>query len=145
MASGRQMSDQNIETFAAWAASKNDHDFREMVSRGALVRKEIAKECNFARSVLDQNPRVKTALQDLESRLRGRGVLPEMVEAVANSAVVPPMRETGRLKAQLEWDRTRRLEQENAALRAENSELKRQIEKYTVLSEALSLTGRVPR
>jgi regulator of replication initiation timing len=39
----------------------------------------------------------------------------------------------------------KRLEQENASLRAENDELKRQLERYVVLQEALSLTGRLPR
>lgn len=53
MASGRQLAEQNVATFAAWVASKNDHDFRAMVSRGVLSRTEVAKECGFAKSALD--------------------------------------------------------------------------------------------
>jgi hypothetical protein len=37
------------------------------------------------------------------------------------------------------------LEQENASLKAEVAELKRAVEKYAVLSEALAQTGRLPR
>jgi hypothetical protein len=39
----------------------------------------------------------------------------------------------------------RRLETDNASLKAENAELKRALEKHTLLREALALTGRLPR
>ncbi len=55
------------------------------------------------------------------------------------------MREPGKLKASLEAERMRRMETDNASLKAENTELKRALEKYAVLQEALSLTGRLPR
>ncbi len=49
------------------------------------------------------------------------------------------------MRAAQEAERLRRLEQENAGLKAEVAELKRAIEKFTVLRDALALTGRVPR
>ena len=52
--------------FAVWVVSKTDDDFRAMTNRGVLSRKEVAKECGFAKSALDQNPRIKAALRDLE-------------------------------------------------------------------------------
>lgn len=145
MASGRQIAEQNVETFSAWVASKTDDDFRALASRGVLSRKEIATECGFAKSALDQNPRIKAALRELEDALRSRGILPVAVTRTPGEAVEPPMREVGGQRAMLDVERLRRLEQENASLRAENSELKRQLERYAVLHEALSLTGRVPR
>jgi hypothetical protein len=145
MASGQQLSDQNVKTFAAWMASKTDDDFREMASRGVLSRKEIATECGFAKSALDQNPRIKASLRELEDALRARGVLPPAVEKTAEDAAKPLVREPGRLRGALDAERLRRLETDNASLKAEVAELKRTLEKHTILSEALALTGRLPR
>lgn len=145
MASGQQIAEQNVRTFTAWAASKTDDDFRAMVSRGVLSRKEIAIECGFAKSALDQNPRIKTALRDLEDGLRLRGVLPPAVERDPDAPQAPVTREPGRLRAAQETERLRRLEQENAGLKAEVAELKRTVEKYAVLRDALATSGRLPR
>lgn len=145
MASGQQVAQQNVELFVAWAASKTDDDFRAMASRGVLSRKEVAKECGFAKSALDQNPRIKAALRDLEDALRQRGVLPPAVQLDPEAEAAPMVREPGKLRAALEAERLRRLEQENAGLKAEVSELKRQLQKHAVLAEALALTGRLPR
>lgn len=145
MASGRQLAEQNVAVFAAWVASKTDDDFRSMVSRGVLSRTEIAKECGFAKSALDQNPRIKAALRDLENDLRLRGVLPPPVERDPEAPQAPLIREPGRLRAAVETERLRRLEQENAGLKAEVAELKRTVEKFAVLRDALALTGRLPR
>ena len=148
MASGRQVADENVRAFSLWMASKTDDDYRAMASRGVLSRKEIAKECGFAKSALDQNPRIKTALRELEDGLRAGGVLPKAAEAEkapGQSAQPLRMREAGGQRAMLDAERLRRLEQENASLRAENAELKRLLEKHAVLREALALTGRMPR
>jgi hypothetical protein len=145
MASGQQLAEQNVQSFATWVAGKNDDDFRAMASRGVLSRKEIAKECGFAKSALDQNPRIKAALRDLEDGLRQRGVLPPAVQLDPEAEVAPMVREPGKLRSALDAERLRRLEQENAGLKAEVSELKRQLQKHAVLAEALALTGRLPR
>jgi len=139
------LAEQNVQTFAAWVASKTDDDFRAMANRGVLARKEVAKECGFAKSALDQNPRIKAALRELEDALRLRGVLPPAVERDPDAAQAPLMREPGRLRATQDAERLRRLEQENASLKAEVAELKRAVEKYAVLRDALALTGRLPR
>lgn len=145
MASGQQIAEQNIKTFASWMACKTDADFRAMASRGVLSRKEIATECGFAKSALDQNPRIKAALQDLEHALRERGVLPPVVEKSAEEAAKPLMREPGKLRGALDAERLRRLETDNASLKAEVAELKSSLEKHAILREALALTGRLPR
>jgi hypothetical protein len=145
MASGQQIAEQNVKTFTSWAASKTDDDFRAMAGRGVLSRKEIATECGFAKSALDQNPRIKAALRELEDALRARGVLPPVVEKSANEVEKPLMREPGKLRGALDAERLRRLETDNASLKAEVSELKRSLEKHAILSEALALTGRLPR
>lgn len=145
MANGRQVAEENFQTFAAWIATKSDKDFRAMVGRGVLSRVEIAKECGFAKSALVQNPRIKAALLELEQELRSRGILPPAVEQDPEAPKATLAREPGGLRAAADAERLRRLEQENAALKAEVAELKRAIEKFAVLREALALTGRMPR
>jgi len=145
MASGQQISEQNVQTFATWVASKTDNDFRAISSRGVLSRKEIAIECGFAKSALDQNPRIKAGLRALEDSLRGRGVLPPVIEKSADDASKLPMREPGKLQVALDVERLRRMETDNASLKAEVSELKRALAAHAILSEALALTGRLPR
>ena len=145
MASGQQIAEQNVQTFAAWVASKTDVEFRAMASRGALSRREIATECGFAKSALDQNPRIKAALRGLEDALRERGVLPPAAQKTGEDTAKPLMREPGKLKGALDLERLRRMETDNASLKAEVAELKRSLTKHAILSEALALTGRLPR
>lgn len=145
MASGRQIAEQNFEAFNTWLASKTDADFRQLASRGVLSRKEIAIECGFSKSALDQNPRIKAALKAAEELLRERGVLPSLAEKSPEKSDEPLMREVGKQKLVIDAERLRRLEQENASLRSENGELKRQLERYALIRDALSLNGRVPR
>ncbi len=142
MASGQQLAEQNVRSFIAWTQSKSDEDFRAMATRGVLSRKEIAKECSFAKSALDQNPRIKQALRELETSLRSRGVLPIAVQRESDSSL---MREPSQTRGAREAERLQHSEQENASLRAEVAELKRALEKYSVLKDALARTGRLPR
>lgn len=144
MANGQQLSEQNFVTFSAWVAGQTDESFRQIANRGVLSRKEIAAQCGFSKSALDQNPRIKAALLATEAGLRERGVLPQTI--IKNTeGEEPRMREVSAEKSALEVIRLRRLEQENASLRAENGELKRQLARFAVMQEALALTGRVPR
>jgi hypothetical protein len=145
VASGRQLAEENLERFAAWIASKTDEDYRGLASRGVLSRKEIARECGFAKSALDQNPRIKLALRELEEALRGKGVLPLAVDKSTTIVDEPRLREAGTRRALFDAERLRRLEQENASLKAENAELKSLLGKHAILREALAVSGRLPR
>jgi hypothetical protein len=139
--SGQQKADQNLATFLSWVASKTDADYREMVLRGQLSRKEIARECGFAKSVLLQNPRVKDALRTLEAQLRDRDILPPVADPTPPAALTDiPNPRVAADKARL-----KRLEAENAALRAEVMELRGRLERYRLMDDVLSRTGRLPR
>lgn len=145
MANGQQIAEQNFTAFVAWLASKSEKEFRAMASRGVLSRKEIAKECGFAQSALSQNPRIKGALKAKEDALRVSGVLPPLAPKADEPGGELPLRETGRQRAPMNAERLNRLELDNAVLRAENEELKRKLEKYVLLDEALATTGRLLR
>lgn len=55
------------------------------------------------------------------------------------------MREPGGLCATEDVERLRRSEQENTELKAAIAELRRSFERFSVLRQALDLTGRIPR
>lgn len=145
MASGQQVAEENVRKFTAWVASKTDDDFRSMVLRGVLSRTDIAAECGFAKSVLSQNPRIRESLKDLEAGLRERGVLPKPAAEASGGPVEPRTRQAEGAGSLRDAERLKRLEQENASLRAELAEVKRALSRYAVLQEALAETGRLPR
>jgi len=145
MSSGRQVADENVKKFLVWVTTKTDEDFRSMSLRGVLSRTDIAAECGFAKSVLNQNPRIKESLKTLEGQLRGRGVLPKPATEAAEGPVELQTRQTEGVGRVRDAERLKRLEQENASLRAELAEVKRALSRYAVLQEALAETGRLPR
>lgn len=137
---GQERAQANYLAFAAWVCSRTDADLRETVAQGRLNRGEICRECGFGRSVLVQNPRVKEALQELEGRLRSCGVLPPLAPM---SGV--PLRAKGQLQMATDAERLKKLEAENAGLRAELSELRQRFKRFESLEAVLAETGRLAR
>jgi hypothetical protein len=147
MSNSESPSDRSFSIFSNWLASKTDVDFRQLVGRGVLSRTEIARECQFAKSVLTQNPKVKEALRVLEDNLRDRGVLPPLASANSDSSdsnQVTMLALRKRSNTETEPDR-HLIEIELAAVKAENDLLRQRLSKYESLHTALLLTGRVPR
>lgn len=140
MASGKEDGEKNVLKFRVWASSKTPNDFRQMVLRGVLSRVDIAKECGFGRSVLSQNPAVKSALLALENDLRSSHVLPQV--AIPSTGDIPAR---GNKKLIVDAERLKSAELSNAALRAENHELREQLKKYTSIAAALAASGRIQR
>ncbi len=108
-----------------------------------LFRKEIAAECGFGKSAINQNPRIKKALLELEDKLREKGILPEKVEKSKEDKL--PTRNINHVNNQRDSIRLNKLEQENAALRAENQRFKETLKRYQLLEEVIAETGRMPR
>jgi hypothetical protein len=87
-----------------------------------------------------QNPRIRAALRELEEQLRSRDVLP----AIAPSDAAP-LRPKGQLQASTDAERLRKLEIENAGLRAELAEMRRRLKRFVSLEALLAETGRLAR
>jgi hypothetical protein len=138
---GQERAEENFRAFQNWVSAKSDSDLRELVGQGRLNRGEICRECNFSRSVLTQNPRVKEALRQLEERLRNSGVLPQLA-APSNSL---PLRIKGQIQASSDAERLKRLEAENLALRVELTDLREQLKRFKAMESVLAETGRLPR
>lgn len=145
MASGRQVAEENFQKFTVWIASKTDEDFRSLSLRGVLSRTDMAVECGFAKSAWHQNPRIRDSLKQLEEQLRERGILPKIAIEASEGVPEPRLRQQQGPGGARDAERLKRLEQENASLRAELLEVKRALSRYAVLQEALAETGRLPR
>jgi hypothetical protein len=150
MANGRQIAAENFKRFRAWVADREaNRDWADYIRRGQLNRTEVAAECGFAKSVLRQNPAVKTALEALEARLRSEGALPPgkgekapQTQDEAASASVDRRIVTINNRSE---QRVKALEAQNAALRAEVLELREQLNRYRMIDDHLSQTGRMVR
>ena len=137
--SGQQLSEVNIEAFRAWAAAKSDEDFKQYEFRGQLNRTEIAKECEFGKSALTQNPTIKEELAKLENELRARGVLPPLVGDGPDSAYSV----TASTKA--EDSRIKRLEGELAIVRVELDKYRKYMKRYDLMERFMAESMRMPR
>ncbi len=138
---GQERAEENFQAFERWVRGKSDSDFCEMAGQGRLNRGEICRECNFSRSVLTQNPRVKEALRRLEERLRDSGVLPRVAELGA----ALPLRAKGQMQATADAERLKRLEAENSAMRVELAELRQRLKRFEAREALLAETGRFAR
>ncbi len=141
MLSGQEKGAEHFEAFKRWVAELTDADARAMVRGGQLNRSEICKAVGCARSVLQQNPRVKQALGELEDGLRERGVLPQAQQHDKEL----PLRAIGQLQQATDRERLKQLEVENASLRAALTEMRKRLQRYEVLDELLATSGRRPR
>ena len=69
-----------------------DHDYILMMTdQGKLDRTKVANGCGFSKSVLGSNPRVKAMLEELESKLRERGIIPELISKSEEEDLISSM------------------------------------------------------
>lgn len=155
--SGKQSAAINLERFTTWVSERRScSDWHDYIHSGKLSRKDMAAECDFAVSVLRQNPAVRAALSELEAKLRKEGVLPDVQEATAELAAVeqtPGLADDAStamatdiraaLVAASAEKRLKVVEEQNASLRAEIRQLQQKLKKYSLLDEHLAETGRL--
>jgi hypothetical protein len=147
---GRQGGVENVKLFNAWVSERDRaEDWGDYVHRGQLNRSEIAKECGFALSSFRSNPALKSALDNVEAKLRVRGTLaisrhvqnvsedsPEdrAIQAVEHRIMIAKHQADLRIKS---------LEEQNATLRAEVHDLREELQRFKHLDAHLWRTGRL--
>ena len=134
MANGQQKSVQNIESFLTWMASTTDDDYKQIIFRGKLNRIEVAKGCGFSKSVLQQNPKVKEMLFNLETSLRKRNVLPKLSAQGESKLIKPKKYNTDQNKRIGDSKRVSELEQKVVELEAK-------LRRYQELAEVITEMG----
>jgi hypothetical protein len=127
----------NAQSFLAW--QKEVKDFKPFVFQGQLSVSRVAREIGLNRDVFYTNPQIRDVLwPNLRHRLEKDGVLKQRV---ANPVEVV-MREPKR--SGIGDARIKQIQEENEALKAENSELRKQFGRLQGLNEVLHTTGRLP-
>jgi hypothetical protein len=134
MANGQEAAQKNLEAFIQWTATMDDEDYKQIIYRGKLSRSEIIKGCSFGTSALRQNPKIKTALAELETNLQERGVLPQLTDKAKVEQAEPKQHDRTSRKAATDAKRIAQLEQEVL-------ELKARLKRYGDLSEVLLEMG----
>lgn len=139
-----------LQRFNAWVTEREAAaDWKDYIRQGKLNRTEIASECGFGLSALQQNPAVKAALEALEARLLASGILKPVIAASdptiegasdATSQSIDKRVMAAKAKAE---QRVKQLEEQNAALRAEIRDLRDQLTQYRHLDEHLCASGRL--
>jgi len=130
---GQQKAEANLQAFEQWIALQTPESFTQITHRGKLKRGDIAKACDFAKSALTQNPRIKERLETLETDLRTTGVLPPLSEKSEREQAELP-------KYQSDSDQVssnKRLQE----LEKENLELKAKLARYEELAAVIDEIG----
>jgi hypothetical protein len=127
----------NAECFLAWQAEVKD--FKPFIHQGVLSVSRVARESGLKRDVFYTNPEIRGVLwPNLLHRLEKDGVLKQRVA----SPVEVVMREPKR--SGIGDARIKQIQEENEALKAEVSELRKRLERFQAMDDILHTTGRLP-
>lgn len=127
----------NAARFDAWQRSVED--FKPFVLQGALSVSRVARECGLNRDVFYTNREIRESLWPaLIQRLETEGVLRARVASPAEAIPRPVRTSTAAIA------RTKQIQEENELLKAENRELRKQLDRLGGIEEVLNSTGRLP-
>ncbi|MGB0833426.1 MAG: VPA1267 family protein [Psychrobium sp.] len=140
---GQQLKEYYFNAFESWKQTLSDDDFRQIIYRGQLSRKDMAKAIGCQTAVFRQNPLVKESLKNLEDDLRERGILPPL--SPSTDKISDKLNKHKVKRNDVDAKHLSELEAENIELKARVSALENQLQRYTELSEAMSEMGFMPR
>lgn len=127
----------NVKRFIEWCSEVTD--FKTYVFQGTLSVSRVAREAGLNRDVFYTNPELRDNLWPaLLRQLEQQGVL---MPRVANP--VELIRREPRRSAASEG-RVKQIQEENEALKAENKEFRKRLERFEGMDEILRTTGRLP-
>lgn len=128
----------NLRIFLAWIESVID--FKPYIHQGALSISRIARETGLNRDVFYTNPEIRDVhFPKLVARLDEQGVFKQRIANRRQD--ISPQRGDGNLVDNM---RIKQLQEEYEAVKAENLELRAQLERYKNMDEILTITGRLP-
>lgn len=127
----------NAQAFLTWQAEVED--FKPYVHQGTLNVSRVARESGLKREVFYTNPEIRDKLWPaLLHRLEADGVLRQRV-ANPVDVIARATKSSAASDA-----RIKQIQEENEALKAENRELRKQLERFNGIEEVLHTTGRLP-
>lgn len=127
----------NAQCFLDW--QKSVKDFKPFIHQGMLSVQRVARESGLNRNVFYTNPEIRDVLlPNLLHRLETEGVLKQRVANPVEVVMRDPKR------SGIGDARIKQIQEENEALKAEVSELRKQLERFQGMDEILHTTGRLP-
>ena len=137
--SGRQKAEENVKALLEWIAQRDAvGDYADYENDGKINRKALCAELDFARSVVSQNPAVKSLLQETENRWFG-------TEHDKDTDSLKAASERTTRKSDMTTAENARLLDELGKLKAENALLKSQLRRYAAMEDVLISSGIAPR
>lgn len=134
----QQKAQQYADRVQKWIAERDAHgDYPEYERSNKVNRAALCDELDFSRSVVNQNPAVKAALAEAEERWYA-------VREQDNKAH-EAARERSEKRANQRSADVSKLEDQVAELKAQNSELRKQLKRYAAMDEVIQKTGLAPR
>lgn len=134
---GMKDGEENLRTFLAWMGGVDD--FKPYIHQGVLSVSRVAREAGLNRDVFYTNPKIRDVhFPRLIARLEEQGVLKQRM---ANPVQVMPRQ---RERSHVAEARIKQIQEEHEAVKAENRELRAQLERYKGMDEILRTTGRLP-
>ena len=127
----------NAQCFLDW--QKSVKDFKPFIHQGVLSVSRIARESGLNRDVFYSNPEIRDVLlPNLLHRLEKDGVLRQRVANPVEVLIREPRR------SGIGDARIKQIQEENEALKAEVSELRKHLERFQAMDAILHTTGRLP-
>ncbi len=124
--------EKSVRKWNTWLESMTDHDYILMMTdQGKLDRTKVANGCGFSKSVLGSNPRVKAMLEELETKLRERGILPELISKSEEEDSEPLKTDKESLISSMDQSRVTELEKCCTELKAENNVIKVKLGRFS--------------
>lgn len=132
--SGKQKAEANVKALEKWIADRDRaNDFNEYERQGKINRGALCAELDIARSVTNQNPLFKQLIAEAENRWYDR-----RTEDIKSLKALSERHEK---RVALASSEINKLYDHIAKLKAENSMLKRQLERYAAMDEVIKSTG----
>lgn len=127
----------NAQCFLDW--QKSVKDFKPFIYQGVLSVSRVARESGLNRDVFYTNPQIRDVLwPNLLHRLEKDKVLKQRVAYPVEVVMREPSR------SGIGETRIKQIQEENEALKAENSELRKLLGRFQGMDEILHTTGRLP-
>lgn len=138
MSNGQAKGQENLQAVQQWIAEREAQaDYGEYERRGIVNRSALFAELNIARSTYGSNAQVRALIEEADARWYG--------EKEADTKAHKAARERSEKKAAVTNAEVSKLMDQIVKLKAENSQLKRESEKYAAMKEVLLETGYQPR
>lgn len=129
--------ERNTQKFLDWLT--NAEDFKPYIHQGVLSVSKVARECGLNRDVFYTNREIRDVhWPALNKRLEDEGILKPRIANPVEVIRQPPQRSAA------SEARVKQIQEENEAVKAENRELRKQLEKLKGIDEILHTTGRLP-